>query len=661
MKMSTEYFHIAQPVEKDEIVKFYREITDVIQTIICPFGLSSDVVGYIGNDNARAILAHIYRKIEEVTSRKLYSVKGIKDENVASALHKYIEVDRNQEVLRAVEGSVNGVNDVIELPSIVPLPTADVNGVDFRDLCGAEYKVVLDQLSSSNTTIQLMRNIMQVTRSSFEKFYSICRDEADNVGELLEMDKTAFEKFGVVIRRCQMDPSIFSAQKFYSSTIGSDFLVNLDSALIADIVDANGTVVKVKFTAIQYLTLLEINCASEAFDSFLKEELAKLTYSPEMNFQAPPPLSSIRTGAYEISPLTNPTISFVQQLLWKQSQTSDNDEKKAIEASLVVTKEALDILEKAKSLMESERYEDAVKLISAAINMEEAPEISNSRERESSNIFENLFGFSGHEGYSEGEDDYEDEEEDEEEKEEENDDDSGYEDEDEFGDENIEDDDIHVEENSKTDHNVESDSDDGSNYSIDSHKSENAERDLDLQDEGEVVQSSEFIGADTEIANNSSVKEDAIEVNQDLSSAASTPHVEEMSASQNVEINVSASVVASSEEVVEPAEICHDAIQSSASNNSYPDESAHEKIDIEEANEDCISSESERKSDRQSESEENKQSEDSNGSEAETIEAHEDVEGEGDEQEVPKVNVRENWKEIAHIPSDLLCQLLALR
>ncbi len=119
------YFGISNAISKHQFLETYKDIAFVSQLLVAPLGIPYCVqVGdVLGEDAAAEEYSKIFRQWEEIVSRAVYAKQRIPDDRVASSMHLFLEIDKDEDVLKSVRNEADNIKRILNAPQILEMPT----------------------------------------------------------------------------------------------------------------------------------------------------------------------------------------------------------------------------------------------------------------------------------------------------------------------------------------------------------------------------------------------------------------------------------------------------------------------------------------------------------------------------------------------------------
>jgi tetratricopeptide (TPR) repeat protein len=119
-----EYFSVSTAISKDEFLATYKDIARVSQLLLAPLGITyyPPVTQLLNDESASQEFTKLFRSWEEVVSRAVYARQGISDDRVAASMHLFLEVEKDKDVLNAIQEETDVIPRILSSPAVVELP-----------------------------------------------------------------------------------------------------------------------------------------------------------------------------------------------------------------------------------------------------------------------------------------------------------------------------------------------------------------------------------------------------------------------------------------------------------------------------------------------------------------------------------------------------------
>lgn len=362
MKRNVNYFGVSKPMDKEAFISHYKNITELVQLFCAPFGFADSIPLTFGPNLSKDLLLPLYRQWEELISRRICSWKGISEDLLASALHEYVETDHNPDVISAVRKTLDAINDVIELPDLIFLPDTSSNIIS-----DGQVQAFLTAISSEDSCLALLRNVVILIKDIFSSFYQINEDQKGEIlKDILSSDNVALDSFGIKVPKCQFEPSFLNSQCFFDSVLSHDAFDKIEDSFTIE-VSYDGSVSRVHYNVMQYYFLLAYHSRHDTFKESLRKTLQEIGVVSDSCSDSNI-LSDLRLGNFNIFPFSHSIFCYILALQDSlHNFQADDEEGIKRHRSLVVTLEAVNLLNEAKASMEKKNYKHALELLNNAL------------------------------------------------------------------------------------------------------------------------------------------------------------------------------------------------------------------------------------------------------------------------------------------------------
>jgi hypothetical protein len=94
----TQFFQVAQPIERDRFLKLYRQVAHVTRLLFAPYGLHDQTVSTIGSSYAQQLYKQSMQHLEDVISKCLFKFHAVDDDQIVASMHEYVGKTQDQVV-----------------------------------------------------------------------------------------------------------------------------------------------------------------------------------------------------------------------------------------------------------------------------------------------------------------------------------------------------------------------------------------------------------------------------------------------------------------------------------------------------------------------------------------------------------------------------------
>lgn len=200
------YFQKSIPIDRNQFLTVYRESVQLAHLLTAPFGIPDDLSLIINENCLVDEYTLLYKQWEETISRRIYALQGISDDQIASALHTYVNVNSDQEIIAEIQHSSQAVSDLFHPAKVVEFPVfSDIN------------------LVSPEITAILIVNVLTAIYHAFQGLSS------DTLNTFVDIDVK--KACSIIIFNKPHSPLDLNSESFGDKCLGYDSMMMLKKAL----------------------------------------------------------------------------------------------------------------------------------------------------------------------------------------------------------------------------------------------------------------------------------------------------------------------------------------------------------------------------------------------------------------------------------------------
>ena len=263
------FFRYSRPLPRGDFFATYVDAIRIVQLCMCPFGYDGPALRaateLLGEDGAVEEYSLLFREWEDLVSKRLFDLRGIGDDRVASSIHQFVDVDQDAEFIENIRETAGLVGQMVRCPAIVDLtPGATASGIDGQVPVSSTAKRCCAQsvdISSPEVAAMLLDKVLV----SCKEFLLLGGD-----GVVGELDAEVFEQLRLRISTRMVLPSELERNAKAAggtSSLSDDVLRALLGALTLSLPSCahgshKGGVVTVDVSVQQYYSLLAVHNGS---------------------------------------------------------------------------------------------------------------------------------------------------------------------------------------------------------------------------------------------------------------------------------------------------------------------------------------------------------------------------------------------------------------